>query len=151
MDANPRIMIDLTHCPIEIGALIEDAKRLDCGALVTFTGTVREITGTHRTIALTYEAYEPMAKAKMEFISNDAINRWSLGSVSIVHRLGKCLPGDIAVAVITAAPHRAEAFAACAWLMDEIKRIVPIWKENTDSDGIANWVHPKTNELGTNR
>jgi molybdopterin synthase catalytic subunit len=53
--------------------------------------------------------------------------------------------------VITAAPHRAEAFAACAWLMDEIKRIVPIWKENTDSDGIANWVHPKTNELGTNR
>jgi molybdopterin synthase catalytic subunit len=150
MIITPTKTIHLTHKQIQIGEMIEAAIRLDCGALVTFAGTVREITGTHRTLALTYEAYEPMAKSKLETLSQEAISRWSLGAVSIAHRLGICLPGETAVAVITVAPHRSEAFAACAWLMEEIKRVIPIWKENTNSDGITNWVHPGSNEMGVN-
>lgn len=143
-------LICLTQTPIQIGAMIEAVIRTDCGAVVSFAGTVRDITGNHRTMALTYEAYEPMAQKQLETLAREATTRWSLGNVSIAHRLGKCLPGEIAVAVIAVAPHRREAFTACSWLMDEIKRVVPIWKEDTNNEGIPHWIHPQQDEPGAN-
>lgn len=135
-------MIQLTNDPINIAGLVETSILPDCGATVLFLGTVRERTGSILTLSLTYQAYEKMALSQLREIADNAIRNWSLGDLSIIHRLGCCKPKDVVVAIIATARHRAEAFDACAGVMNEIKRIVPIWKEELDSHGKARWVHP---------
>jgi molybdopterin synthase catalytic subunit len=135
-------MVQLTRDPIDHAALTEAVRRPGCGAVVTFLGTVRDITGDEVTVALEYEAYPPMAESKMAEIEADVRERWPGGKVALVHRLGRLEVGEVSVAVAVSTPHRAEAFAACRHAIDRLKELVPIWKKDVRPAGPAEWVHP---------
>src|SRR5262249_26595557 len=111
-------MIRLTHDPIDHTALTEQVRSTHCGAVVTFLGTVRDLTGEGVTTALDYEAYPGMAEKKLAEIEADVRARWPVGEVAMVHRLGRLDVGDVSVAVAVSCPHRADAFAACRHAID---------------------------------
>ena len=90
-------------------------------------------------VALEYHAYKPMAEQKLRQIGDEIKERWGIGAVAIVHRVGNLKIGDTAVMISVASPHRAEAFAACKYAIDRIKQIVPIWKRETGENGVE-WV-----------
>lgn len=136
-------MVRLTSEPIDHIALTELVRRPNCGAVVTFLGTVRDLTREHVTIALEYEAYAPMAEAKMAEIAADVRVRWSNAEVVMVHRLGRLDVGDVSVAVAVSTPHRADAFAACKHAIDRLKELVPIWKKDFSPQGESEWIHPE--------
>jgi molybdopterin synthase catalytic subunit len=135
-------MISLTRDPIDHAALTEQVRRNDCGAVVTFLGTVRELTDGKATVALDYEAYPGMAEKKMAEIEREVRQRWPIGEVAMVHRLGHLDLGEVSVAVAVSCPHRQQAFEACKYAIDRIKEIVPIWKKENWADGSTEWVHP---------
>ncbi len=135
-------MIALTRGPIDYQALTEAVRRPHCGAVAVFLGTVRDLTGDQATAYLEYEAYVPMAEQKLAEIVAEAQRRWPLGGVAVMHRLGRLAIGEVSVAVAVSAPHRGEAFAACRYIMDTIKAVVPIWKKEIGPDGRGEWVHP---------
>ena len=134
-------MIALTREPIDTAGLLAAVHDPLCGAVVLFLGTVRELTGTLRTVHLEYEAYGPMAEKKLLEVAALAEQRWPVRRVGIIHRLGKLDVGDVAVAVAVSTPHRAEAFAAAEFIMDQVKQLVPIWKQENAPDGSATWAH----------
>ena len=115
------------------------------GGIVAFEGATRnEIEPRHgRVVRLDYEAYASMALCRMRSLSKTACERWSAGRVAITHRLGPVPPGEASVMIAVACPHRAEAFDACRWLIDTLKRDVPIWKKDVFEDGFVRWVEPK--------
>lgn len=135
-------MISLTHDPIDVSRLTESVRSPACGAVVLFLGTVREMTGGRRTLRLGYEAYPEMAEATMMELETEARTRWPLHEVQMAHRLGVLELGDISVAVAVSSPHRADAFDAGRWLIDRLKEVVPIWKQEHWADGTSEWVHP---------
>jgi molybdopterin synthase catalytic subunit len=135
-------MIKLTREPIEHAALTEQVRTTHCGAAVTFLGTVRDLTGDKVTVALEYEAYPGMAEKKLAEIEADVRERWPVGDIAMVHRLGHMDVGEISVAVAVSCPHRADAFAACRHAIDRLKELVPIWKREKWADGSTEWVHP---------
>src|SRR5438270_8392586 len=135
-------MIRLTRNAIDHHALTEQVRRGDCGAVVTFLGTVRDLTGDKVTLALDYEAYSGMAEKKMAEIEADTRQRWPIGAIVLEHRLGHLEVGDISVAVAVSCPHRAQAFEACRHAIDRLKELVPIWKKEHWQDGKTEWVHP---------
>jgi molybdopterin synthase catalytic subunit len=135
-------MIHLTHEPIDYHALTEQVCRSDCGGVVLFLGTVRDLTDGKMTKALDYEAYPDMAEKKMAEIEQDTRSRWPVGEMALVHRLGHMDVGEVSVAVAVSCPHRAEAFAACHHAINRLKELVPIWKKENWADGSTEWVHP---------
>ena len=137
-------MVRLTRDVIDLSHVVDQVRRSSCGAVVTFLGTVRDVTGDTVTTALEYEAYPGMAEKKMREIEADVRGRWPLGEVAMVHRLGRLAVGDVAVAVAVSAPHRPEAFVACRQVIDRLKELVPIWKKETTADGTTEWIHPGT-------
>jgi len=135
-------LISLTHEPIDHATLTETVRRNHCGAVVTFLGTVRDLTGDKVTIALDYEAYPAMAEKKMREIEAETRERWPIGEIVLVHRLGHLEVGEISVGVAVSCPHRAQAFEACRHAIDRLKELVPIWKKENRDDGQSEWVHP---------
>jgi molybdopterin synthase catalytic subunit len=135
-------MIRLTAEPIDHHALTESVRRPHCGGVVTFLGTVRDLTDGRVTVALDYEAYPGMAEKKMAEIEDAVRRRWPVGDVALVHRIGRLDAGEVSVAVAVSCPHRAEAFEACRYAIDRLKEFVPIWKKENWADGAADWVHP---------
>jgi molybdopterin synthase catalytic subunit len=135
-------MVLLTPDPIDHQALTESVRRPDCGAVVTFLGTVRDLTDGKVTVALDYEAYPGMAEAKMAEIERDTRRRWPVGEMRVVHRTGHLAVGEVSVAVAVSCPHRAQAFEACRHAIDRLKELVPIWKKENWADGTTQWVHP---------
>jgi molybdopterin synthase catalytic subunit len=135
-------MVHLTNEVIDYGRLTEDVRRPGCGAVVTFLGTVRDLTGERVTTALDYEAYPEMARQKMAEIEGDTRARWPVGDMMVVHRLGHLAVGEISVAVAVSCPHRGQAFEACRYAIDRLKELVPIWKKENWADGTGEWVHP---------
>lgn len=142
-------MIRLTHDPIDFARLTEAVRRPGCGAVVTFLGTVRDVTGEQVTIALDYEAFAPLAESKMRQIEAEVRQRWPVGEIEIVHRLGRLEVGEVSVAVAVSCPHRSQAFDACRYAIDRLKEIVPIWKRENWADGRTEWVHPQGCEAST--
>jgi molybdopterin synthase catalytic subunit len=136
-------MIRLTRDPIDYHALTESVRRPDCGGVVLFLGTVRDLTGEQVTKALDYEAYPEMAEKKLAQVEEETRARWPVGEMALVHRLGHLDVGEVSVAVAVACPHRAQAFEACRHAIDRLKEIVPIWKKENWADGTSEWVHPK--------
>jgi molybdopterin synthase catalytic subunit len=136
-------MVRLTRDPIDHNALTEQVRSPHCGAVVTFLGTVRDLTGDKVTVALDYEAYPGMAEKKLTEIEADVRGRWPVGDVAMVHRLGHMGVGEVSVAVAVSCPHRADAFAACRHAIDRLKELVPIWKKEQWVDGTTEWVHPE--------
>jgi molybdopterin synthase catalytic subunit len=135
-------MFRLTPEPIDFQALIELVRRDDSGAVVTFLGTVRDLTEGRVTTSLDYEAYPRMAEKKLAEIEDETRARWPVGDIAMVHRLGHLDVGEISVAVAVSCPHRAQAFEACRFAIDRLKEIVPIWKKEHWADGTKEWVHP---------
>jgi molybdopterin synthase catalytic subunit len=141
---HPSDMIRLTEDLIDYHRLTEQVRRPDCGAVVTFLGTVRDLTDGRLTTALDYEAYPDMAAKKMAEIERETRDRWPVGEMALVHRLGHLEVGEVSVAVAVSCPHRAQAFEACRYAIDRLKELVPIWKKENWADGSSEWVHPGT-------
>ena len=136
-------MIRLTHDAIDYHALTEAVRTPHCGAVALFLGTVRDLTGEAVTEFLDYEAYPPMAEKKIAEIEIEVRRRWQVGEIAMVHRLGRLAVGEVSVAVAVSAPHRAAAFDACRFAIDELKEVVPIWKKETAPGGRSGWIHPE--------
>ena len=141
-------MAELTHGAIAIAPLLAAGLRPECGAVNLFLGTTRDHHEGRRVQRLEYEAYERMALAALESLERSACERFALAHCAIVHRLGEVPVTEASVAVVTSSAHRAAAFDAARWVMDELKRHVPIWKKEHFADGGAGWVrgHPLAGE-----
>ncbi|MCS7021609.1 MAG: molybdenum cofactor biosynthesis protein MoaE [Gemmataceae bacterium] len=135
-------MISLTRQAIDYQALTEAVRDPQHGAVVLFLGTVRDRTGEQATARLEYEAYAAMAEREMRRVVEAAQQRWPQTRIALIHRLGTLEVGEVSVAVAVSAPHRAEAFAACRYVIDTLKATVPIWKKEIGPDGTGEWVHP---------
>jgi molybdopterin synthase catalytic subunit len=129
------VYIALTREPIDIQALVAAARRGEDGAVVVFDGMVRNHSRGRKTLYLDYEAYEEMAARQMNELASEARNRFGVRHVTIVHRLGRLQVGETSVLIVVASEHRAQAFEACRWLIDTLKKTVPIWKKETFQDG----------------
>lgn len=137
--------VQLTTEPIDPARVVTQVTSVDAGAVVLFLGTTRRQTAGRATDSLDYEAYEPMARAKLEELAQAAVSRWALTAVAVVHRLGHLVPPEASVAVAVSSPHRAAAFEAGKWLIDELKKVVPIWKRENWADGTSDWAMPGIN------
>lgn len=126
---------ELTHEPIDITSVSRRVVPPECGATVTLDGYVRQFTRGRETIHLEYEGYEPMALKEMRKLVEAAKQEFEIANVGIVHRLGKLEIGETSVVISVAAPHRKAAFAACEWIIRELKKTVPIWKKEVYADG----------------
>ncbi len=136
-------LVELTREPIVLTRLIEHVADDACGGVVTFEGVVRaEGSADNPLAALEYSAHESMAIDQLHRIRERAIERFSVHDVVIVHRLGRLEIGEASVAIVVSAPHRADAFDACRWVIDVLKRDVPIWKKEFWQKGETTWVHP---------
>ncbi|HEV8525593.1 MAG TPA: molybdenum cofactor biosynthesis protein MoaE [Terriglobales bacterium] len=120
---------------IDTQKLLDEIKHPEDGAVAVFEGIVRDHTRGRRTLYLEYEAYEPMALSEMEKLAEQALERFAVREVALVHRLGRLEHTETSVLVIVAAGHRAPAFEACRWLIDTLKQTVPIWKKEYFEDG----------------
>jgi molybdopterin synthase catalytic subunit len=135
-------IVRLTHEPVDFVQLTEAVRSVQAGAVVLFLGTVREMTAGRRTVALDYDAYPTMALSKMQELCIQAAQRWPVVRAAVVHRLGRLQLGDVSVAVAVSCPHRAQAFEAGRFLIDRLKELVPVWKQENWADGTTEWVHP---------
>ena len=131
----------LTHEPIDLSPLMQQVSSPDRGGIATFLGLVRNHQEGRQVLRLEYSAYEPMAEAEAARIVAEAAQRWP-ARVALLHRLGSLAIGDTAVAVVAASAHRAAAFDACRYVIEEVKRRVPVWKKEFYADGAVEWVDP---------
>lgn len=121
--------------PIRTQAVLERLKLPEDGAAVIFEGVVRNQTRGRRTLHLDYEGYESMALKQMEALAEDARSRFAIRAVALVHRLGRLEIGETSVLIVVASAHRGPAFEACRWIIDRLKKTVPIWKKEYFDDG----------------
>jgi molybdopterin synthase catalytic subunit len=121
------------------------ARRTDIGAVVTFSGICRGGEGSDPTTALTLEHYPGMAEAEIGRHADEAMTRWPLTGVTIIHRTGRILPGENIMVVLTASAHRQAAFQAAEFLMDYLKAHAPFWKREETAGG-TDWVAAKTDD-----
>ena len=120
---------------IQSASILQDIKRPEDGSAAIFEGIVRNHTRARRTLYLDYEAYEEMALKQMEELAERALAEFKIRDVVMVHRLGRLEIGETSVLIVVASAHRAAAFEACRWLIDTLKRTVPIWKKEHFEDG----------------
>jgi molybdopterin synthase catalytic subunit len=130
-------MMHLTRHPLEVNDLLAVDQGPERGGTCVFLGTVRSDVDV---TAIDYSAYEAMADAEIERILSDAQSQWTSARVMLQHRLGVIPVGEASIAIAAAAPHRDEAFAACRYVIEEVKKRLPIWKKELHGDGSAEWV-----------
>jgi molybdopterin synthase catalytic subunit len=127
--------VSIIRAPIDTQEVLARIKRGEDGAAVVFEGVVRNETRGRKTLYLVYEAYEGMARQQMESLAEQALKQFQIRDVALVHRLGRLEIGETSVLIVVASAHRAAAFDACRWLIDTLKRTVPIWKKEYFEDG----------------
>ena len=127
----------------EIAALTEG--RTDIGGVASFIGLVRDIAGGESVGAMTLEHYPGMTEKALAALVEDANARWTLLDVTVIHRVGRLLPGDPIVLVVVASSHRGEAFAACEFIMDYLKTQAPFWKKEETPEG-ERWVDARASD-----
>lgn len=132
----------LSETPIDAAALRITLEDPAAGGCVTFEGWVRNHNEARAVTRLDYQAFAPLAEGEGEAILAEATARFALRAARCVHRVGALAIGDMAVWVGVSADHRDAAFAACRWIIDEVKRRVPIWKNEHYADGESGWLHP---------
>jgi molybdopterin synthase catalytic subunit len=128
----------LQRQPIDSAALLAQVKQAEDGAVCLFDGIVRNNTRGRRTLYLEYDAYPAMALAEMEKLALQALANYAVRDLRIVHRLGHMEIGETSILIAVASAHRAAAFDACRWIIDSLKKTVPIWKKEFFADG-ASW------------
>jgi len=129
----------LTRNPIDVSRLLGEVGAAGLGGTALFVGTVRRSVTDGPVASIDYTAYEAMAEAELHRILADALVRWPEAKVAAQHRLGPVATGETSVAVAAACPHRAEAFEMCRYIIEEIKRRLPIWKREIFEDGSVAW------------
>lgn len=129
------VQIALVRSEIPTERLLATIKSGPDGAVVLFDGIVRDNTRGRRTLYLVYEAYEAMALERMRGLAEEALTKFAVRDVVLVHRLGRIQIGETSVLIAVASAHRAAAFEACRWLIDTLKKTVPIWKKEHFVDG----------------
>jgi molybdopterin synthase catalytic subunit len=129
----------LTEKPLSVNNVMKAVRGDDTGALVDFVGTVRGESRGHRVLRLEYEAYNAMALAFFEKLQAEAEHRWHGTRLAIHHRIGVCEVGEVTVVIAAATPHRAAAFEACRFAIEQLKAHAPIWKKEVYEDGAA-WI-----------
>jgi molybdopterin synthase catalytic subunit len=141
--------VSIIHHKIDADTVIKRLERPDDGAVVVFDGMVRNNTRGRRTVYLIYEAYEEMALKQMQSLAEKALGDFAIRDVAMVHRLGRIEVGESSVLIVVASAHRAAAFDSCRWLIDTLKKTVPIWKKEHFEDG-AVWAdgEPWPPEIG---
>ena len=132
-------MVRLQREPIDVAELLAGTRGDGDGAIAVFLGTVRNRSAGRSVRYLEYDAYDGMAEREMARIESEALSRFSLTTVSVAHRVGRLEIGEVSVAVVVAAPHRAAAMDACRFIIDTLKASVPIWKREHGEDG-AVWI-----------
>lgn len=137
-------MIAITRETIDAADLARRAAHPECGAVLTFSGTVRDHHLGRKVVKLAYEAYEDMAVAEMKKVVAAARAEWpDVRRIQVVHRFGQMPVGASSIFITVSAPHRPEGFAALRFVIDRIKRDVPIWKKEYYEDGASDWLHPE--------
>ena len=136
----------LSQVPFEIAPLRAALLDARAGAYAGFEGWVRDHNDGRGVLGLRYEAYGALAEAEGERICDEALQRFEIVDARCVHRVGDLAIGELAVWVGISAAHRDAAFAACRFVIDEVKARVPIWKHERYADGAADWLHPDANE-----
>jgi molybdopterin synthase catalytic subunit len=146
------MLIEIVDAPIAADEIVAVTKAGGDGAVCVFDGIVRDNTRGRATVYLDYEAYREMALAQMQRLATEAIEKYGVRDVALVHRLGRLMVGESSVLIVVASAHRAAAFDACRWLIDTLKKTVPIWKKETFVDG-AVWAdgEPFPKELMAHR
>ena len=127
----------LTRHPIAVAAVLAEVQSPERGGTCVFLGTVRNDANV---TAIDYSAYDDMALAEIQRILSDAETQWPEARVMLQHRLGLIPVGEASIAIAAAAPHRDAAFAACRYVIEEVKKRLPIWKKELHGDGSAEWV-----------
>jgi molybdopterin synthase catalytic subunit len=127
--------IELTRTVIDSAKTMDALKAGSDGAVCAFDGIVRNNTRGRETLYLDYEAYEEMAPAQMRALAEEALTRFAVRDVAMVHRLGRLNVGESSVLIVVVSAHRGAAFEACRWLIDTLKKTVPIWKKEQFVDG----------------
>ena len=127
--------VQIVHEKIDTATVVENLKCQAQGAIVTFEGVVRDNSRGRRTVFLDYQAYEEMAIKEMNRLVEAALAQFPIQHVNVVHRIGRLYVGEISVLIAVGSAHRAAAFEACRWLIDSLKRTVPIWKKEHFEDG----------------
>ena len=135
-------MTYLTREPITPAALLAEVAASQYGGTCLFLGTVRSGPEEDGVAAIEYSAYEPMADAELGRILEEARGRWPGARIAVRHRLGDVPVGEASIAIAAAASHRAAAFDACRYVIEEVKRRLPVWKKERHADGSAIWVDP---------
>ncbi len=130
-------MMHLTRDPLDVGDLLATVQSPERGGTCVFLGTVRNDAGV---TSIDYSAYESMAVEEIERILSEARERWPRSRVMLQHRLGVIPVGEASIAIAAAAPHRDEAFAACRYVIEEVKKRLPVWKKELRGDGSEQWV-----------
>ena len=144
-DQNSDDWLDLLQTPLDVGAATRFVTLPAAGGIDIFLGTTRsEISGVgQQLLALDYHGYESMARRQLLDLAANVRSHWPVLRVAILHRLGRVPVGEASVLIAVSTPHRAEAFAACRWIIDELKKDVTIWKQEVWADGATSWVHPQ--------
>jgi molybdopterin synthase catalytic subunit len=127
--------VEILDSVLPVAEVIEAIKAGEDGAVCVFDGIVRNNTRGRETLYLDYEAYREMALTQMRGLADEAIARFGVRDVALLHRLGRLEVGESSVLIAVASAHRAQAFEACRWLIDTLKKQVPIWKRETFADG----------------
>src|SRR5712691_9134866 len=135
-------MAYLTRTPISLDTLVAEVSAPACGGTCVFLGTVRNGPAEDGVTALEYSAYEEMVEAEFGRLMADARDRWPDARIAVRHRLGTIPVGEASIAIAAAAPHRAQAFEACRYVIEAVKRRVPVWKKELRVDGSEVWVDP---------
>jgi molybdopterin synthase catalytic subunit len=138
------MMSYLSRDPLFIASLLAEVQGPERGGTCVFLGTVRsdeDVTG------IDYSAYDDMAAAEIGRILAETQARWTDARVTLQHRLGLVPAGEASIAIAAAAPHRDEAFAACRYVIEEVKKRLPIWKKELYADGTTRWVDPSGNQV----
>jgi len=133
------IDVTITEEVLDPAPLVERVRSDRDGCVVTFLGVTRDHNEGRRVLHLEYEAYRPMAERKIAEIVEEMEARYPIGSVAIAHRVGRVDVGETSLVVAVSAPHRGPAFEAASYFVDELKRVVPIWKKEVFEDGEV-WV-----------
>src|ERR1700679_2728846 len=127
--------VEITDAVIPVAEIVEETKAAADGAVCVFDGIVRDNSRGRKTLHLDYEAYREMALEQMRGLAAEAVTRFGVRDVAVVHRLGRLYVGETSVLIVVASAHRGAAFDACRWLIDTLKKTVPIWKKEQFVDG----------------
>jgi len=134
-------MFRVTTEPLSVQQVNDLVKRPTDGAVVTFDGIVRNNFDGRPVRYLEYEAYAAMAEKKLAEIGAEVQQKFAVGEIAMMHRIGRLEIGESSIVIAVAAPHRQAAFEACAYAMDRVKAEVPVWKNEFFADGADHWVN----------